>query len=51
MKDIKKIEFVNTPPEVAEKEKEADKIAKKETEIQPIIKEQFEEVVHPSKSI
>ena len=46
-----KPKFVNTPPEVAEKEKEADKIAEKEAEIQPVIKEQFEEVVSPPKSI
>jgi len=51
MKDIKKIEFTNTPPEVAEKEKIADKIAEKEAEIQPVIKEQIEEVIAPPKPI
>ena len=51
MKDIKKIEFINTPPEVAEKEREADKIAQKEAEIQPVIKEQIEEVIAPPKPI
>ena len=45
MKDIKKIEFVNTPPEVTEKEKEANKIAEKEVEIQPVIKAEIEEVL------
>ena len=43
MKD--KIEFINTPPEVAEKEREADKIAQKEAEIQPVIKAEIEEVI------
>ena len=51
MKDIKKIEFDRTPPNVAKEEKIADKIAEKEAEIQPVIKEQFEEVVSPPKSI
>ena len=51
MKDIKKIEFDRTPPIVAKEEKIADKIAEKEAEIQPVIKEQFEEVVSPPKSI
>ena len=49
MKDIKKIEFINTPPEVAEKEKIADKIAEKEAEIQPVIKAEIEEVIAPPK--
>ena len=49
MKDIKKIEFINTPPEVAEKERETDKIAEKEAEIQPVIKAEIEEVIKPPK--
>jgi len=51
MKDIKKIEFINTPPEVAEKEREADKIAEKEAEIQPVIEKEIEEVIAPSKPL
>ena len=43
--------FINTPPEVAEKEKEAEKIAEKEAEIQPVIKAEIEEVIAPPKPI
>jgi len=46
-----KPKFVNTPPEVAEKEKEADKIAEKEAEIQPVIKAEIEEVIQPPKPL
>ena len=49
MKDIKKIEFINTPPEVEKKEHEAEKLQEKQEEVQPIVKEMIAEVEHPSK--